>query len=532
MNHQNYDIAIIGAGFSGLYMLIKARELGLSAKIFEKAPEVGGAWYWNKYPGCRCDVESVEYSYEFDKNLQQDWVWPERYSAQPEILEYIKHVASRYDLASDIAFNTTVQSLSFDEENSIWNMTTDNGINCAAKYVVAATGPLSVPAFPSIDGRDDFLGRSIHTGLWPQEGIDLAGKRVAVIGTGSSGIQVIPIIAEQADHLTVYSRTPSYTAPARNKPLSKGELESIKTRYDELRADEKNRKGGFGSLHPNEQSPMIEHTDSERREKLEQWWEIGGLAFLQAYPETMIDLETNTFIAEFIREKIEKLIDDPKKAEILMPQGTVGSRRLCSETNFYQTFNRENVSLIDAKKHSIKRVAPEGIETDLGMEKFDVIVYATGFDALTGALNKMEVRGRKGETLREKWREGPNNYLGLQLAGFPNLFMVNGPGSVCVFSNMVQTIEHHVNFITGCIAKIERDGASTIEATVEAETAWTNHMREVADETLIPKGESWYVGANIPGKPNMIMAYVGGFPAYMDKCQEVVDRDYEGFEMS
>ncbi|MBN7796889.1 flavin-containing monooxygenase [Parahaliea mediterranea] len=532
MNQQHYDIAIIGAGFAGLYMLIRARRLGLSARVIEAAPDVGGTWYWNCYPGCRCDVESVEYSYEFDQQLQQEWEWPERFSAQPDILAYINHVAQRYELRPDIAFNTTVNALQFDEEAGRWAVTTDTGDNFQARYVVAATGSLSVPLFPAIEGRERFRGLSVHTGQWPRAGVDLAGKRVAVIGTGSSGIQAIPEIAREAAQLDVYVRTPSYTAPARNRDLTPEELAGIKQRYDTLRADEKNRFGGFGANHPDVQVTMAEHSDAERRASLEQWWQIGGLQFILAYPDSLLDPDTNRVMADFVREKVAALIDDPADAAVLMPRGVLGSRRLCSDTDFYTTFNRDNVRVMDAKNHPIQRITETGIETDLGPEAYDVIVYATGFDAMTGALEKIDIRGREGLSLRERWRDGPANYLGLQVAGFPNLFMVNGPGSVSVFSNMVQTIEHHVDFIANCIGGLEQSGAATIEATAAAEEAWGALMAEAADETLLATEDSWYVGSNVPGKPRMMMAFVGSYPVYREYCQQVVERDYEGFAIN
>jgi len=530
---NKYDLIIIGAGFSGLYMLHKAREMGLTAKVFETGDNVGGTWYWNRYPGARCDIESIEYCFEFAKDIQQSWSWPERFSAQPDILAYINHVADHFDLRSDIQFNSRIESAIFNEVNNTWKVQTEDGAPYSSTFLIAASGCLSAPLKPKFEGLETFSGDIYHTGMWPHEGVDFSGKRVAVIGTGSSGVQCIPEIAKQAEHLTVYQRTPAFAVPARNRPLTADETETAKKLYDNIRMNSKNSQFAFGGQYLTAPTPMISHSADQRLSNLEKWWDIGGLLFLFSYPEILINAECNAVVADFVREKIAKRINDPTIAAQLMPKGVIGSKRLCSETGYYQTFNRPNVTLIDAKKTPVNRFTPNGIETSASEQKYDAVVLATGYDAMTGALSRIDIRGIDNCSLKVKWKEHPSTYLGIQVAGFPNLFMVAaGPGSPTALTNVVQSIEHHINWISDCIYYILAQGKQRIEATIEAEKAWVDHVTEVANMTLFVRGESWYQGANVPGKACGFMPYAAGFPAYSQKCAQVAANNYEGFELN
>jgi len=529
MTAKQFDVIVVGAGFAGLYLLHRLRALGLQTRVFEAGSDVGGTWFWNRYPGARCDIESLEYSYQFSDALQQEWEWSERYATQPEILRYINHVADRFDLRRDIALNTRVAAAHFDASRSRWAVTTQAGDAYQAKYVVMATGCLSSANLPDFPGLQRFTGDWYHTGHWPHEPVDFAGKRVAVIGTGSSGIQSIPVIAEQAAALTVFQRTPNFSVPAHNGPLDPERVADIKANYRRFR--EANRQTAFHADFRYNAANATEVSAQERQREYEARWDRGGLPFMAAFADLVFDEQANESAAEFIRGKIHEIVEDPETAELLSPRSMVGCKRLCVDSHYYATYNRANVRLVDVSQHGIKAITPTGLETELEAFAFDVIVFATGFDAMTGALMSIDIRGRLGETLQQAWAEGPKTYLGLAIAGFPNLFTVTGPGSPSVLTNMLPTIEHHVEWITDCINYVEQKGLASIDATADAQEAWVAHVNDVAESSLYPRGNSWYLGANIPGKPRVFMPYLG-FPPYADKCKAVADNGYQGFALS
>jgi cation diffusion facilitator CzcD-associated flavoprotein CzcO len=529
---QYLDVVIVGAGFSGLYMLHKLRALELDVKVFDAASGVGGTWFWNCYPGARCDVQSVEYSYRFSDELQQEWNWTERYASQPEILRYLNHVADRFELRRDIQLDTNVVSVHFNDASGDWSVSTSDGTVVRSRFIVMATGALSKPFIPSFPGRDRFRGLSVHTGQWPQDGVDVSGKRVGVIGTGSSGVQCVPIIAQSAEHLTLFQRTPTYSAPAGNHPLTEEALAKIKADYAGLRERNDATMGGYGADHPidAESALSVSAEDMQRRYEY-RWNDVGGLLFLGAYEDLLTNPEANKTAADFIRAKIRTIVSDPSVADRLMPSTLVGCKRLCTDTDYYQTFNRPNVSLVDVSSAPIEEITESGIRTSAGNFELDVIVYATGFDAMTGALTNIDVKGRNGLALREKWREGPINYLGVGTAGFPNLFTVVGPGNPSVLTNMVASIEHHVEWISGCIDHMNNEGLTSIEVTPDAERDWVDQVNALAEPTIFPTCNSWYLGANIPGKPRVFMPYLG-LPPYREKCADVAAGGYEGFALA
>ena len=528
---ESYDAIIVGAGFGGLAMLNRLREQGLSVRVLEAGDGVGGTWYWNRYPGARCDVESMEYSYQFDEALQQEWEWPERYAPQPVILKYLNHVADRFDMRRDIQFNTRVRGAVFDEASSRWTVTTDDGVKMTAAYCVMATGCLSAPNTPAFKGSDSFKGKIYHTGQWPHEGVDFTGKRVGIIGTGSSAIQSIPIIAEQAAHLTVFQRTPNYSVPAANRPMDQNLQREIKADYAGFRARENLEQIAFGSRFQTSDVSVLDLSEAERNAVYEKYWEIGGLLFLYASTDLLLDKAANDTAAEFIRGKIRGIVKDKATAELLCPDTVVGCKRLCADSGYFETYNRPNVKLVDVKSAPIEELTPRGLRTRNAEYELDCIVFATGFDAMTGSLLRMDIRGRNGLTLQQKWSEGPRTYLGLTVAGFPNMFIISGPGSPSVLTNMVPSIEQHVNWISDTIRDLGERQLSCIEPVAEAENAWVDHVNEVAGSTLFPSCNSWYLGANIPGKPRVFMPYLG-FPAYVDKCNQVRAAGYEGFALS
>ncbi len=528
---RNFDAVVIGAGFAGMYMLHRLRLQGLDTRVFEAGSDVGGTWYWNRYPGARCDVESMEYSYQFDGELQQQWEWSQRYAPQPEILDYARHVADRFQLRDDIQFDTRVQALDFDEESATWAVTTDDGRQCRANFVVAATGCLSVPNIPQIDGMDTFEGKVYHTGTWPHGEVDFSGKRVGVIGTGSSAIQAIPLIAAQAAQLYVFQRSPNYSVPAQNGPLDPDLQRRIKARYADLREQNRQMVTGFGARHPRNDGCALEMTPQEREQQLERHWQLGGLLFGSAFGDTFFDIHANEAAAEFVRNKIRGIVHDPELAEKLCPDSTIFCKRLCADTGYFETYNRDNVHLVDVKAAPIEAITPGGLRTAAAEYELDCIVYATGFDAMTGALERIAITGRGGRSLKQKWRDGPKTYLGLETAGFPNLFLVTGPGSPSVLTNMLPTIEQHVDFIADCIAHLRARGLRQVEADADAENQWAEHVNAVAESTLYTSCNSWYLGANVPGKPRVFLPLLG-FPDYIARCREVVANDYEGFILS
>jgi cyclohexanone monooxygenase len=530
---DTHDLVIVGAGFAGMYMLHRARQMGLSARVFEAGAGVGGTWYWNRYPGARCDVESMEYSYSFDEDLQREWRWTERFAAQPEILRYAQHVAERFGLLDGIRFRTRVLGASYDEEADQWRVRTrgeDDGSEreCRARWLVMATGCLSSANLPKIPGRDSFEGERFHTGLWPHEGVDFTGKRVGIIGTGSSALQSIPIIAEQAKELVVFQRTATYAVPARNAPLDPDYEAGIKADYAAFRARNRKMQNAFGSMMARNDSPALAATPEERERAFAERWARGGLVFLGAYGDLMLDERANGFAADFVRARIAETVRDPETARRLMPRQIIGCKRLCIDTGYYETYNRPNVRLVDVSEAPIEEITPKGVRAGGQEFELDSLVFATGFDAMTGSLLKIDIRGRGGESLRDKWAEGPRTWLGLGIAGFPNMFTVSGPGSPSVLTNMIVSIEQHVEWISDCIAYMRAKGHRAIEATPEAEEGWVAHVNAVADRTLFPGCNSWYLGANVPGKPRVFMPLIG-FPDYVAKCDQVAARGYEGF---
>ena len=520
----------MGAGFAGMYLLHRLRGLGFRVQVMEAGSDVGGTWYWNRYPGARCDVESMQYSYQFDDELQQEWEWSERYATQPEIIRYARHVADRFDLRRDIRFNCRVAAAHLDETQDIWRITTEAGDTLSARWFVMATGCLSSANMPDIPGIDSFRGQIYHTGQWPHEDVDLTGKRVAVIGTGSSAIQSIPIIAEQAASLTVFQRTANYAIPARNRPLDPEDVARTKAHYREMRAQAKQMPAGI-LFQANDVSARAVD-DAERQARFEHRWQKGGLTFLGAFNDLLLDAESNRYAADFVRNKIRETVKDPEVAELLCPTNIIGCKRLCVDSGYYETFNRPNVHLVDISDSPIEALTARGLRTAGEEHAFDCIVFATGFDAMTGSLLRVDIRGSGGRPLADKWQEGPKTYLGLMTAGFPNMFMVTGPGSPSVLTNMLPSVEQHAEFIADCIAHIAENGLKRIEAETEAEEAWVAHGDQVAGLTLRSTCSSWYIGANIPGKPRVFMPYIGGFPAYLDKCADVVANGYEGFRLS
>ena len=529
---RSYDAVVVGAGFSGLYMLHKLRGLGLSARVFEAGSGVGGTWYWNRYPGARVDIESQEYSYSFSPELDEEWAWSERYASQPELLRYLNHVADRFDLRPDIQFETRVVSATFDEAANRWSVVTDRGERISARYCVMATGCLSVAKEPDFPGADTFTGKAYHTGHWPHEGVDFTGQTVAVIGTGSSAIQSIPQIADQASRVYVFQRTPNFSVPAHNGPRDPKLVEDWKLNRSEYR--KRARDSGFGILMVEQsEQPALEATPEERRRAYEARWARGGFALVGAFADLIHDKVANDTAVEFVADKIRSIVKDPVVAEKLVPKTyPIVTKRLCVDTGYYATFNRDNVTLVDRNDEAIEAITPTGVRTAKGDYKVDSIVYAIGFDAMTGALTNIDIRGRGGALLKDQWAAGPRTYLGLMIAGFPNLFIVTGPGSPSVLCNMAVAIEQHVEWISDCIAYMGQRQVGAIEATTQAQDAWVAHVNEIADGTLFPLANSWYIGANVPGKPRVFMPYIGGFAVYRQHCEEIAAKGYEGFALT
>lgn len=530
MNQQEFDVIIVGAGFGGMYMLLKARRLGLKARVLEAGSGVGGTWYWNRYPGARCDVESVQYSLQFDDDLEQEWNWTERYAAQPEILKYANHVADRFDLRPDIQFDARVASARYDETAKNWTLRTEAGEQFRAPYCVMALGCLSAPNDAKFVGKDDFAGATYHTGRWPHEGVDFSGQRVAVIGTGSSSIQSIPHIAREAKALTVYQRTPNFAIPAHNHPLEPDYIRDIKSRYKEIRAQAKSVPSGidldFGDVN------ALDVSEEERRAEFQKRWDRGGLGFLGGFKDLLYVKEANDTAAAFVRDRIRERVKNPKTAAMLIPDNIIGCKRLCVDIDYFETYNLPHVRLVDVSKAPIERITANGVVAHGEETAVDAIVFATGFDAMTGALNRIDIAGRDGLKLKDKWHGGPKSYLGLAVAGFPNLFTVTGPGSPSVLTNMLPSIEQHVEWIARAIEDMRDGGHREIEADGPAEDAWVQHVNETADLSLRSTCSSWYVGANVPGKPRVFMPYIGGFPRYVAKCEEVAAEGYDGFRVS
>ncbi len=527
----DFDAVIIGAGFAGLYMLHRLRGLGLSARVFERGDGVGGTWYWNRYPGARCDTESVTYSYSFSAALEQEWVWTERYATQPEILAYANHVADRFDLRRDIQFNTAVTAAIFDSDADLWTLNTDRGAQISARFCISAVGCLSAAALPDYAGLDSFAGEWHHTGHWPHARVDFRGKRVGIIGTGSSGVQSTIAIAAEAEHLFVFQRTPNFSVPAWNGPLAPQELDAVKLNYRQWREAARYAQIGI-PFASNEKSAKAVPPD-ERERDYEAAWAEGGFNFVMTYPDLLTDLESNRTAADFVARKIREKVKDPAVAALLIPTDhPLGTKRMCVDTGYYETFNQDNVTLVDLRESPIETLTAGGLRTTRATYALDMLVFATGFDAITGPLMKIDIRGRNGVRLQDKWQAGPSTYLGLMTAGFPNFFTITGPGSPCVLSNMLISIEQHVDWISACIEHMRRADFKSIEPTLQAETAWVKNVHDIGHSTLYPLTNSWYTGTNIEGKARMFTPYAGGVGTYRRVCDAVVANGYDGFEFT
>jgi cyclohexanone monooxygenase len=528
---QDRDVIVVGAGFAGMYMLHRLRRLGLSASVVERGSGVGGTWYWNRYPGARCDIESMSYSFSFSEELQQEWSWPHRYATQPDILRYANHVADRFDLRRDIAFDTEVTQAVYDEAERRWLVSTDTGVTYRARYLVLATGCLSVPKVPDLPNLDSFAGRILHTADWPVEGVDFSGQTVGIVGTGSSAIQSIPFIARQAKHLTVFQRTPNYSIPAWNGPVAPEREAEMKRNYKALR--QKSRNSYAGDYADEYYVSILDLTPQEREIEFERRWQEGGFNYQYAFSDAMVSEEANELAAEFVRNKIRATVKDARTAEILCTKDhPFGAKRLCVDTDYFETYNRSNVSLVDIKSEPISEVTAGGLRVGSDDYKFDTLVLATGFDAMTGALTRIDIRGRNGTLLRDLWREGPRALLGVAVAGFPNMFTINGPGSPSVLANMILACEQHVEWISELIEHAEAGGVSEVEADAAMQEKWAQDVTESADKTLYVKANSWYLGANVPGKARVFMPYVDGFQVYSRACEDIARRGYVGFHLS
>ncbi len=529
VHNTSVDVLIVGAGFGGLYMLHRARQLGFTALALETGSDVGGVWHWNRYPGARCDVESMQYSYSFDEALQQEWAWNERFAPQPQIHAYARHVAQRFDLKRDIRFNTTVTAVHYDEGTAHWRVGTACGQTLQARFCVMATGCLSATRVPAIAGLESYRGRTLHTGEWPHEPVDFSGQRVGVIGTGSSGIQVIPMLAQQAAQLTVFQRTPNFSIPARNAAMDDEYEHSWKSRYAELRQRARTDTTS-GTVYERSTRKACEVPAPERESEYERRWQTGGVNFMHSFNDLMLDERSNTTAADFVRAQIRATVRDPAVAEVLAPKDhPIGAKRICIDSDYFATYNRPNVRLVDLRATPIERFTATGLQTSAAHHELDAVVFATGYDAMTGALLNIDITGSQGQRLADAWQGGPRSYLGLMVAGFPNLFTLTGPGSPSVLANMIFAIEQHVDWIGDCLAWLRQHARASIEAEPAAQDAWVEHVNEAADRTLFPRANSWYVGANVPGKARVFMPYAGGVVPYRRKCDEVAARGYEGF---
>ena len=527
------DAVIVGAGFAGLYMLHKARQTGLDALALEAGPDIGGVWFWNGYPGARCDVESMQYSYSFDEKLQQEWSWSEKFASRDEILRYVNHVADRFDLRRDVRLDTRVASAHFDDATGRWQVTTQAGERFECRYLLMASGCLSTARIPEIAGLESFAGEIHHTGNWPRDRkVDLAGKRVAVIGTGSSGIQVVAAIASEAAQLTVFQRTANFSVPARNQPMAPDYERSWKDNYAALRYEARHNTTA-GTIYELSDRSAIEVSADERAAEFERRWEKGSPNFMRAFNDLGVNEQSNAYAADFVRDKIRTIVSKPEVAEKLAPKNhPIGSKRICVDTGYFETYNRDNVRLVDLKEEPIEAVTPTGICTARQEYLFDTIIFATGYDAITGALGAIDIRGCGGKSLKEEWKEGPAAYLGLVVSGFPNMFLITGPGSPSVLVNVIVAIEQHVEWIADCIAWMREHGYDRIDADPQAQLQWADHVDEVAHKTLFVRANSWYMGANIPGKPKRFMPYAAGIGPYTQKCLDIARQGYDGFIMS
>ncbi|MCU1482184.1 MAG: cyclohexanone monooxygenase [Subtercola sp.] len=524
----DYEVVIVGAGFAGLYALHEMRRLGFSAHVYEAGDGVGGTWYWNRYPGARCDVESMDYSYSFSEELQQDWTWSERYAAQPEILAYLNFVADRFDLRRDIQLETRVVAATFDDASNTWLVTTDGGESVRTRFCVMAAGCLSAARMPDFPGLSSFEGEWYRTSMWPRHPVEFRGKRVGIVGTGSSGVQAIPVVAQTADHLYVFQRTANYSVPARNRPVTAQEAVDWKLDYRDHRRLARTTPSAMLRF-PNPRS-ATQVSPEERDAEFEARWEGGGPGFIAAFADLLDNREANELAADFVRRKISRIVEDPEVAKELMPTThPLGTKRLCADTNYYQTYNRDNVTLVNVQKNPIVEILPKGLRTTETDYELDMIVYAIGFDAMTGALLRIDVTGAGGTKLADHWAAGARTYMGLGIAGFPNMLLVASVGSPAVLANMPTAIEQHIDWISDLLTSMRDKGRVRVEATSEAEEEWVQRVNREAAKTLYPTANSWYVGANIEGKPRVFLPFVGGFARYAKLCDNVAARDYAGF---
>jgi cation diffusion facilitator CzcD-associated flavoprotein CzcO len=525
------DALVIGAGFGGMYALHRLRGMGLETLAIEAGDDVGGTWYWNRYPGARCDVMSIDYSYSFSDEIQQEWTWSEQFAAQPEILRYAQFVADRLDLKRDIRFETRATRIEYDDAASVWHVETDRGLRFVASYLLMATGPLSVPKQVDIPGADRFKGPLYLSGKYPHDPVDLAGKRVAVIGTGSSGIQIVPVVAEQAAHLHVFQRTPSFTLPMRNRKLNAEYVSHIKQHYPGLRAVA--RHSLTGGVRPISTRPLFSIPPAERDALMEEAWAYGGLRFLGLFSDLLTNREANEVVAEFVRGKIAQTVDDPETARRLTPRGyPIFARRPCLDSGYYEAFNRDNVTLVDCIEDPIVEITETGIRTGTQHVEVDVIIAAIGYDALTGAMLAVDIKGREGRSLKDKWAEGGRSYLGLMIEGFPNLFVIAGPNGPSALANFILLNEQNVDWVCDCIEHMRVTGARAIEADLDAETRWMGKIEALGSRSLYPTANTWYTGANVPGKPRNFPVYIGGFGRYREICSDAAAEDYRGFTLS
>ncbi|MDG2005091.1 MAG: NAD(P)/FAD-dependent oxidoreductase [Novosphingobium sp.] len=525
----HYDAIVVGAGFSGLYLIKRLRDAGFTVLAVEAAPSVGGTWYWNAYPGARCDVESFDYCYSFSRELEQEWSWSERYPSQPELLQYLNFVADYFELRPNIRLDTRVTSATFDEDEGLWDVRLDSGDPVSGRFFILAGGAISVPKPPEIDGIDSFAGECYHTGNYPHEPVDFTGKYVAIIGTGSSGVQTSTAIVDEVAELTIFQRTANFVAPIINRPLD--DAAHAEYRRTSFERHEKSRHSRQGIPHDQPTRSALDVSDEEREEIFGDAWENSHLFGLRlTFNDLLFDEKANDTVAEFVRGKIRGIVHDPEVAKTLTPRGyPYGTKRPCIGKDYFAMFNREHVHLVDLKQTPIMRMTPKGIATSEGEMQFDTVIFATGFDALTGAAGRIAITGRGGETLRDKWVDGPQTYLGLTCNGFPNMFLVTGPGSPGPLSAMVRSIEQHVDWIGDCMVHMREEGLATIQALPDYEINWMDHVQEVAEGTLYPRADSWYIGANVPGKPRKFMPYLGGVGVYREKCDAVVSAGYDGF---
>ena len=527
---KNLDAVIVGAGFAGLYAIYQLRQLGLQIRAFEKGDDVGGVWYWNRYPGARCDVESMQYSFAFSNDLQQSWRWKERFAPQPEILSYAQHVADSFELREHIQFNTSVISAYFNESTSRWDITTSDQTQYSAQFFLMATGCLSSARIPDFEGLNTFKGKTFHTGQWPKTPVDFSGQRVGVIGTGSSGIQIIPMIAQQAQTLHVFQRTANFSIPARNQPMDDTYERQWKDNYPQLRERAKTETTS-GTLYTRSTRKATEVDAVMRQQEYERRWQTGGVNFMYSFKDLMTDIKSNETAADFVRAQIRSTVKNQDVANLLAPtEHPLGSKRICIDTDYFQIYNKSNVTLVDVKKNPIQSFTGTGLKTSNAHYELDAMVFATGYDAMTGSFLGINIRGRQGHTLKNAWKEGPKAYLGLMVADFPNLFTITGPGSPSVLAQMIFAIEQHVDWISQCIYDLQKNKLTTIEAKTDAQEQWAMHVNEVAHQTLFVQANSWYLGANIPNKPRVFMPYAGGVMPYRQKCEEVAANDYEGFK--